>query len=429
MQSVTGKSLFFKSLKSKQITFFIVVSTVMITIISLALYEGNKKSVTLAVNGEMLEVKTYAPTVGKLLSEQEIEVSEHDIVTPSMNTPVESGLSIQWEQAKQVAIEIDQKGMSIWTTKKMVGDMLDEAGVELSEHDKVSPGPEERLGDNTTISIEQAYEFTLIDEGEKRKYWTTSTTIEDFLKSENIQLDEFDRLEGNKEDVVDPNSVVQIVRVEKVADVVEDEATFAIETRNDESLLKGHEKVVQQGEKGKVSREFEVVKEDGKEVSRKMIAEKTLKEPKTKIVAIGTKVMVASAETAPETAPETATASKSKNVSKNSPSVEVSRNNSAASEGGKEFYVSATAYTADCNGCTGVTATGINLKSNPDLKVIAVDPSVIPLGSKVWVEGYGYAVAGDTGGAIKGEKIDLHFPTKSAAYKFGNRQVKIKVIK
>ena len=421
MQNVTEKSLFSKSLRNKQTTFYIVISTVLITIISLALYEGNKKSVTLAVNGEMQEVKTYAPTVSKLLSEQEIEVSEHDIVMPSMNTPVEDGLSIQWEQAKQVAIEIDQKDISIWTTKKTVGDMLDEAGIELSEHDKVSPGPEERLGDNNTISVEQAYEFTLIDEGQKRKYWTTSTTIEEFLKSENIQLDEFDRLEGNKEDVVDPNSVVQIVRVEKVADVVEEEAIFAIETRNDESLLKGHEKVVQQGEKGKVSREFEVVKEDGKEVSRKMIAEKTVKEPQTKIVAIGTKVMVASATPAP--------ASTSKLVSKSSASVGVSRNNSAASEGGNEFYVSATAYTADCNGCTGVTATGINLKSNPNLKVIAVDPSVIPLGSKVWVEGYGYAVAGDTGGAIKGKKVDLHFPTKGAAYKFGNRQVKVKVIK
>ena len=66
--------------------------------------------------------------------------------------------------------------------------------------------------------------------------------------------------------------------------------------------------------------------------------------------------------------------------------------------------MTATAYTAYCNGCSGITTTGINLRANPNLKVIAVDPSVIPLGSKVWVEGYGYAVAGDTGGAIKGKE-------------------------
>ena len=81
----------------------------------------------------------------------------------------------------------------------------------------------------------------------------------------------------------------------------------------------------------------------------------------------------------------------------------------------KEFTVSATAYTAYCNGCSGITKTGINLRENSDLKVIAVDPNVIKLGTKVHVEGYGYAIAGDTGGAIKGNKIDVFIPTKSEA--------------
>jgi 3D (Asp-Asp-Asp) domain-containing protein len=95
----------------------------------------------------------------------------------------------------------------------------------------------------------------------------------------------------------------------------------------------------------------------------------------------------------------------------------------------KEITVSASAYTANCNGCSGITSTGINLKKNPDLKVIAVDPRVIPLGSKVYVEGYGYAIAGDTGGAIKGNKIDVFIPTKSGALNWGRKTVKIKVFK
>ncbi|MCZ2257928.1 3D domain-containing protein [Sporosarcina sp. G11-34] len=94
----------------------------------------------------------------------------------------------------------------------------------------------------------------------------------------------------------------------------------------------------------------------------------------------------------------------------------------------KEFIVSATAYTAYCNGCSGITKTGINLKKNPGLKVIAVDPKVIKLGTKVHVEGYGYAVAGDIGGAIKGNKIDVFIPTKSAAYQWGRKNVKIKIL-
>jgi N-acetylmuramoyl-L-alanine amidase len=94
----------------------------------------------------------------------------------------------------------------------------------------------------------------------------------------------------------------------------------------------------------------------------------------------------------------------------------------------KEFTVTATAYTAYCNGCSGITKTGINLKTNPNLKVIAVDPSVIKLGTKVHVEGYGYAIAGDIGGAIKGNKIDVFIPKKSEALNWGRKQVKIKIL-
>ncbi|WP_277586256.1 3D domain-containing protein [Psychrobacillus antarcticus] len=94
----------------------------------------------------------------------------------------------------------------------------------------------------------------------------------------------------------------------------------------------------------------------------------------------------------------------------------------------KEIIVSASAYTANCNGCSGITSTGINLKRNPDVKVIAVDPKVIPLGTKVHVEGYGYAVAGDIGNAIKGNKIDVFFAAKSEAYKWGRKSVTIKIL-
>lgn len=94
----------------------------------------------------------------------------------------------------------------------------------------------------------------------------------------------------------------------------------------------------------------------------------------------------------------------------------------------KEFIVSASAFTANCNGCSGITSTGLHLKRNPDLKVIAVDPSVIKLGTKVYVEGYGYAIAGDTGGEIKGNKIDVFFSSTSEAYKWGRKNVTIKIL-
>ncbi|SEM52288.1 3D (Asp-Asp-Asp) domain-containing protein [Mesobacillus persicus] len=95
---------------------------------------------------------------------------------------------------------------------------------------------------------------------------------------------------------------------------------------------------------------------------------------------------------------------------------------------GKELTVTATAYTAECKGCIGITKTGVNLKENPDAKVIAVDPSVIPLGSKVHVEGYGYATAEDIGGAIKGNKIDVFIPEQDDALEWGRKEVKLTIV-
>lgn len=109
-----------------------------------------------------------------------------------------------------------------------------------------------------------------------------------------------------------------------------------------------------------------------------------------------------------------------------------SKNVTTASEvepvDGKELIVTATAYTAYCNGCSGTTAYGIDLRANPNQKVIAVDPSIIPLGTKVWVEGYGVAIAGDTGGAIKGNKIDVFIPSYEDAMEWGVKKIKIKIL-
>ncbi|MFJ6277962.1 cell wall-binding protein EntC [Bacillus thuringiensis] len=99
-----------------------------------------------------------------------------------------------------------------------------------------------------------------------------------------------------------------------------------------------------------------------------------------------------------------------------------------------EFQVVATAYTADPleNGYKAgdqvKSALGHNLTANPNMKLIAVDPSVIPLGSKVWVEGYGVAIAGDTGGAIKGNKIDVLMPDKGTSSSWGRKTVTVKVL-
>ncbi|MDZ4557134.1 3D domain-containing protein, partial [Bacillus cereus] len=101
-----------------------------------------------------------------------------------------------------------------------------------------------------------------------------------------------------------------------------------------------------------------------------------------------------------------------------------------AEDTGVEFYVEATAYSVEGSPPNErITASGIDIGKNPNIKLIAVDPKVIKLGTKVWVEGYGDAIAGDTGGAIKGNKIDVLFPTEKQAREWGRKKVRIKIMK
>lgn len=396
------KNLFFNSLRSKKTLVSIVSLLLFLAVISFVLFEGTKKTVALTVDGKQQEILTHANTVGELLKDHKIVVANEDFLHPSVNTSIENNLSIEWEQARQIKISVDGEIQTLTTTEDLVSKILAKANVAVTEHDAITPAADAEVGPDNNIAIEKAFEITLLDGGEEKKVRSTSTTVADFLKQQNIQLSEFDRVEQKMDESIVPNSIIHVVRVEKVTDVVEEATNFAVETKKEDSLLKGKEKVVQQGVNGTVSRTYEVVKENGKEISRNMMSEKIIKKPTKKVVAVGTKVMTAS--------------------------VSRGTNSAAAPSGGKEFYVTATAYTAYCNGCSGVTATGMNLKSNPNLKVIAVDPSVIPLGSKVWVEGYGHAVAGDTGGAIKGNKIDLFMASKSQAYDFGRKKVRVKVL-
>lgn len=156
--------------------------------------------------------------------------------------------------------------------------------------------------------------------------------------------------------------------------------------------------------------------------------------PKVEVAAPKEKVATPKVEaSAPkESAPAPKVEASTPKESAPAPKEEVSKPKESASttkaKGSKVVTVEATAYTASCKGCSGVTATGINLKKNPNTKVISVDPNVIPLGSKVYVEGYGEAIAGDTGGAIKGNRIDVFIANKQDAINFGRKQLKVTIL-
>ncbi|MGY0431201.1 ubiquitin-like domain-containing protein [Bacillus rugosus] len=376
-----------------------------------AAHELTKQSVSVSINGKKKHIRTHAKTVGDLLDTLDIKTRDEDKITPAKQTKITADMDVVYEAAKPVKLTINGEEKTLWSTAKTVGALLDEQNVDVKEQDQIDPAIDTDISKDMKINIEPAFQVTVNDAGKQKKIWTTSTTVADFLKQHKMNIKDEDKIKPALDvKLTKGKADVTITRIEKVTDVVEEKIAFDVKKQEDASLEKGKEKVVQKGKEGKLNKHFEVVKENGKEVSRELVKEETAEQSKDKVIAVGTK------QSSPKIEKVSASGD-SKTV--------VSRSNEST---GKVMTVSSTAYTASCSGCSGHTATGVNLKNNPNAKVIAVDPNVIPLGSKVHVEGYGYAIAADTGSAIKGNKIDVFFPEKSSAYRWGNKTVKIKIL-
>ncbi|MBD1383509.1 G5 and 3D domain-containing protein [Metabacillus arenae] len=397
------KRLFSNKLTKNKIAISVASLLVLGTGTAYGTYEGTKNTVNLTVDGKEQQIRTHADTVGDLLKDLKIDVRNEDRVTPKANTELTSDIDVVYDHAQSVQLTMGDERRTIWTTAKTVEQLIEEEEIDINEHDIIKPALSSKIEEGLKLDIKKAFQVKLNVAGKEKQVWATSTTVADFLKDQNIQLNDLDKVEPTLDHQLSKkDGAVTVTKVEKVTDVVEEPVAFAVKTEKASDLTKGKQEVIEPGEEGKKEKHYEVVMENGKEVSRKLLKEEIVKESKDRVVALGTKAEPQQVSTAT-----------------------VSRSNNS---NGKEFYVSSTAYTASCNGCSGVTATGMNLRSNPNAKVIAVDPNVIPLGSKVHVEGYGYAIAADTGGAIKGNKIDVFFSDKSSAYRWGRKQVKIKVL-
>lgn len=395
-----NRSKYLRLFKRKKLLIVLMSVAVLTIVTGFSVYETTKTEVTLVLDGEEKQVKTHGVTVKELLEQENVDVNEkHDFIAPGLDAKIKHGMTIVWKPAKRITLDVDGEREKVWTTKATVEEVLSEQRIIIDEHSEITPALNEKVTENMNIVVKNPLEIELIVSGKKQKVVTRAQTVAELLEEQNIKLNEFDRIEPDKEAKITEDMIVEVIRVEKKTDIVEETVDYKTITRKDHSLPKGKEKVIQAGEKGKIKKEFEVTLENGKEVKRTLRKEKKMKESKDRIVAVGTKRVV-------------------KNVSR-----------SAAKTSGKTMYMLSTAYTANCSGCSGITATGINLKKNPNIKVIAVDPNVIPLGTKVYVEGYGYAIAADTGSSIRGNKIDVFMPTKSKANAWGRKHVKVKILK
>ena len=302
---------------------------------------------------------------------------------------------------KTLTISIDGKEETFVTYKGTVQDVLQDKNIAVGVKDKVQPSLESKVSEKETIKIKSAIPVEITANGVQLEVQSADGTIGEMLKNEEEALQEYgikfnediDEVSPSLDSQIEDNMRVQIVNVEKKELVQNEPINFETIVEKDESLDKSVSKVKSEGVNGEKEVTYEVVYRDGVETSRNVTSTKTITEPKNEIVIKGTGQVY-------------------------------------ASRGGESINYKeklncvATAYSGD-----RTTATGRSPVRNPGgMSTIAVDPSFIPLGSKVYVEGYGYAIAADTGGAIIGNKIDLVMDSYGEAMEFGRQDVTVYVL-
>ncbi|MFC7322327.1 G5 and 3D domain-containing protein [Halobacillus campisalis] len=418
-----------RTVLSSVILWTFITSIVSITFLGFITYEATKASVKVTSDEGTEVVRTHAGTFGELLNELGISPQSYDEMSHELEDPLQFGMDVAYIESQALNVTIGDNTKRFYTTANTVGEFFEDHDLQVKEQDKVSHKSSETIHSNMDINIQKAVQITVDDGGDVQDVWTTASTVGDFLNEENITLDEMDKLNLGKEQGLKQGEQISITRLEKATEEVEENLGYSVITEKDPSLPEGEEKVVSTGTEGKVVKEYEIIIENGEEIKRELVHEDVIKESKDRIIAIGSK-QKPSEKSSRSVADSKKKDSKSepKAVASASSKTKTTSKGSQEKKNGKTLKMKATAYTADCTGCSGKTATGINLKADPNKKVIAVDPSIIPLGSEVWVEGYGNAIAGDTGGAIQGKKIDVHVPSKSEAYSFGNKTVEVKVL-
>lgn len=321
---------------------------------------------------------------------------------------------------KTVTVEADGKQYKVVTLSSTYAKALESKSITVGPEDKTVPSLDSKVTNGSTIKITRATNVKVNVDGKTLSLVSAEANVAEMLKAEGIKISDYDKVSPSKEAQLKDGLEVSIVRVTTKDETTVSPVAFETVTKNDSTLLKGTTKVVQNGAQGEKTTLTRIFYEDGKEVSKSVVSETVTKQPVQKIVAAGTKV-AATATTAASTTAVASTAAASTTTDSRGASLSYS----------KVMSVKATAYSEEeASNIWGLqTAMGVDAVRDPSgWSTIAVDPRIIPLGTKVYVEGYGYAIAQDTGSAIIGMHIDCFFYTVADMNAWGTRTVNVYIL-
>jgi len=297
--------------------------------------------------------------------------------------------SLVYALQKPVTIEVDGnliKSRVIFA--RTVGKVLDKNHIKLEGKDKVEPSYDTAVKKNMHITVVRAFNVKVVADGESRDVYTTPVTVKDAIVLAGFELGEKDIVKTLPVAMVVPQQEIEVIRVSEKEICEDEEMPYQVERTTDATLELGLSRTIQPGKNGIARNTMKVTYHNGQEVNRTIVKMETLLQPQTKVVAMG--------------------------------------NITSVSRGGQRMdfreakLMQATAYTY-----TGFrTATG----TDPAVGMVAVDPNIIPLGSKLYIDGYGYACAADTGGAVRGNIVDLFMEEYAQCVNWGRKDVKVYIL-
>ncbi len=300
--------------------------------------------------------------------------------------------SAQPTEPSQVEIVDGGKGRIVTSGAATVAELLEENGVVLGPDDLVVPSPDTPVRTGLRITVFRAIPVRVVADGEEREVRVVGRTVADVLARAGVTLGPKDKVFPGLWREVGAGDRVRVVRIREVEVVRRRTVPFRTIRRVERTVFPRPPRLLAEGRPGLVEEVYRVVYADGQQVSKDRVAQRTLRPSQPRVVQVYQPYVPSRGELARR----------------------------------PSLVVVATAYAPyHGRGVDGVTATGLPARRG----VVAVDPRLIPLGSIVFVEGYGVAVAADTGGAIRGRRVDLCFDRPQEAYRWGRRTVRVYILR
>lgn len=340
----------------------------------------------------------------------------------------------QRPKSTTIVLHVDGKSLTVDTQSTTVEDMLQNEMIPLNKRDYISVPLQTVIEEGLNIEIRYAKNFTITSKGQTTSYSSTAKSIEMALEDVGVVLSHEDETSPPRTStLVEDDDIMILNYITNMEKTVEDQPIKTI-TIYDDTLLKGQSRIAQKGSPPTLEKQVQQKYLNGYALNEKPDESIIKTEGVPQIVVVGTKepkpVYVEPSIEAQLIQDDSSVIKKESSTSTTLKNEQLNQEQSIVPYDGESEEIltgfELTAYTAhfastgkhEGDKDYGVTATGTKVMEG---RTIAVDPSVIPLGWWVYIDGLGYRKAEDVGGAIKGKKIDVYFDNEEYAKFFGRK--------